>query len=286
MATQSTETNDICDGATLVERHELYYFDFAVFQVQHKLFRVPTNAFLASNPSFFEIFATPKLASNADVPECQSELQPSIIKPQDVSADHFQGLLLVLYPFTRTAETFEEWIGALDLATRWSLPDIRVKAIRALSSPIVGGEKSAAEFAVIARRYHIKEWLLRAFVELVLSEDLSLNSISQEALDPEGLDWETLARLFSIRLQLIQWIRTRLACFVCGKKEWFCSDDCRSTDSSHSSESTRVRAKTRILEVFAEEFEGMKDEEVSLLHEKPVITKQAKLEGNYLIALR
>lgn len=100
--------SSLCDGAVVVERDDTYFFDFVVFQVskrcscmplvltkyllkaEKKLFNVPKNGFLDSNPSFFDKFAP------INPPQVGNEAYP--IELKNVTEEAFKGLLMVMYP--------------------------------------------------------------------------------------------------------------------------------------------------------------------------------------------
>ncbi|KAF9525024.1 hypothetical protein CPB83DRAFT_838519 [Crepidotus variabilis] len=222
MATETENTETQCDGKAVVERHDMYFFDFVVFQVQNTLFRVPKHGFLDLNPAFFDKFA-PVGSTSATLDA--NEADP--IELKDIPADDFKALLLVIYPFKRTAETYEEWLGALGLATQWDLADIRSKSISALSMLNRSDKKSPVEVALLAKKYRIKDWLLESYIQLVHSDDLNLRTLRQQEPENTTLDWETISRLFSARLESIQWARSRRDCLCCPQSTWFCAKDCR-----------------------------------------------------------
>lgn len=111
-------------------------------KVENKLFSVPKNGFLASNPSFFDKFA------RIGAPQAGSEASP--IRLNNITAEAFKALLTVLYPLyahfkgyfekfstdfysKRKASSYGEWLGTLDLATRWDLTDVRRPRLAILS---------------------------------------------------------------------------------------------------------------------------------------------------------
>ncbi|KAF9523873.1 hypothetical protein CPB83DRAFT_862237 [Crepidotus variabilis] len=186
------------DGASKKRHHDTYYLDLITFEVEDTIFRVPKNRFLSLNPAFFDHFTLsqqPATAGNVVV----VEIRDNIIQIHDVSAESFHALLLVLYPFERTASSYEEWLGALDLATRWTLPEIRVKAVSALAALKESTPKSSMEIILLAKKYRIKTMLRDAYAQLVTEQaDLTIASLRQHA---PGLDWETIARLLELQSQ-------------------------------------------------------------------------------------
>ncbi|KAF9525023.1 hypothetical protein CPB83DRAFT_772926 [Crepidotus variabilis] len=251
MAAETEHTRTPCDGAAVVERHDMYYFNFVVFQVQTTLFSVPKNGFLDSNPSFFD-----KFAPNKSIYVAANDVEP--IELKDVTAEDFKGLLLVIYPFKRTAETYEEWLGALDLATRWDLADIRSKAIEALSKLNSSNKKSSVEIILLAKKYRIREWLVDSYVKLVQRDDLSLKTLREQEPEDEALDWETTSRLFSAHLELIQMGPSHSNCRKCAEGKWFCIDCCHLPV-------TQNRIKAEVLSAFADELAAFPCPDVAAL---------------------
>ncbi|KAF9523874.1 hypothetical protein CPB83DRAFT_910379 [Crepidotus variabilis] len=241
------------DGASIRERHPSYYFEMAVFEVDGTLFRVPKDGFIALDPGFFDRF---KGLGN-DQP---GEETPFEIK--DTTAEAFHGLLLVLYPFRRTAETYGEWLGALDLATKWSLNDIRTKAIATLTTLHETSATSQIEIALLAKRYRVKQWLRNAYAKLVQQEELSIESLHHG--EDNILDWETIARLFSVRTKLSSWPSTtpRPICYSCSSGYGVCQFGCRSAGSQITLE--RILGEVDIL--FRGEFKNMDIDTKTLNH--------------------
>ncbi|KAJ3489153.1 hypothetical protein NLJ89_g11553 [Agrocybe chaxingu] len=141
-------------------KHEKYYFDMVVFQL-------------------------------AVMSEGTCDAHPIVL--EGVSKAYFEGSLLVMHPFQRTASTFEEWVGALDLATMWNFGETRQKAIAALSKQIL--ERDAVENVLLAKKYGVRDWLRDSIIRLVEDNGLKLESLRH----PVTLDWETISRIFAVQ---------------------------------------------------------------------------------------
>ncbi|KAF9532925.1 hypothetical protein CPB83DRAFT_846598 [Crepidotus variabilis] len=100
-----------------------------------------------------------------------------------------------MYPFKWSAFSYDEWLGALDLATRWSLFDICNKAIHALTILNRSGSKSTIEKVLLAKKYKIDQWLREGYTTLVQQEELKIE-------DVQMLGWKTVARLFAAKWSL------------------------------------------------------------------------------------
>ncbi|KAF9522797.1 hypothetical protein CPB83DRAFT_887354 [Crepidotus variabilis] len=180
------------DGAAIRERHQKYYFELVLFEVEKTLFNVPKSGFLRSNPKFFDQFG----ATGTSLPSDEGQSTP--IELKDVTAQAFEGLLLVLYPIDGTASTYEEWLGALELATLWDFPNIRTKAIEAMSILNESNSRSTMEIVVLSKKYKIKSWLREAYIKLVQQKHVDLEELLKV------LDCETVMRLFAARSYILQ----------------------------------------------------------------------------------
>ncbi|CAA7260396.1 unnamed protein product [Cyclocybe aegerita] len=177
-------------------KHEKYYFEMVIFQVEDTLFRVPKNSFLKADPDsiFPTMFSLPP--SDEMISEGEHDSHPIVL--EGVPKAYFEGFLLVMYPFKRTAVTFEEWIGALDLATMWSFSEIRGKAISALTDMLV--ERDPLQNLLLARKYQVRSWLKESILRLVKNQALELRTLQRGG----SLDWETIARIFAVQARLMR----------------------------------------------------------------------------------
>ncbi|KAF9525770.1 hypothetical protein CPB83DRAFT_858859 [Crepidotus variabilis] len=190
------------DGGYTEERHALYYWDLVVFRVEKTAFRIPTYGFLSSNKNFFENLQSSRSKVENDGQEYE---QVDVYELESVNKNHFEGLLLVLYPRGRTAETYEEWIGALHLATLWDLHDIRTKAIEALERSSSLKSKNPVEVALLAKKYGVGSWLCNAYTNLVQRTDLSINLLRPSTNEEDCLDWITVSHIFEAQSLLKTW---------------------------------------------------------------------------------
>ncbi|KAF9526327.1 hypothetical protein CPB83DRAFT_857922 [Crepidotus variabilis] len=179
------------DGASVTQRHPLYYIELVLFKVDTTLYRVQKHGFLYSNPKFFDRFNVPS-DNNSDA----SDSNP--IELNGVTSQAFEGLMVVLYPMNGNVPTYEAWLGALELATQWDMPDIRTRAIDALTNLHQNGSSTNTEIINLAKKYGIKTWLKDEYVKLVQNHSTRLE-------DLVGLlDNETLMRIFATQSYLFQ----------------------------------------------------------------------------------
>ncbi|KAF9526330.1 hypothetical protein CPB83DRAFT_465170 [Crepidotus variabilis] len=175
------------DGSLVRQRHSKYYIELVCFEVEKTLFQVPKNEFLDANSKFFDQFSLRGDEENSEP-----------IELQDITAQAFEGLLMVLYPKANDTFTYEHWLGALDLATRWDMPEVRTKAINALGTWDESHPCTTADLIALAKKYNVKSWLRRAYVKLVRQKDLKIGDLL------DYLDYETVMRIFAARSRLLE----------------------------------------------------------------------------------
>ncbi|KAF9525866.1 hypothetical protein CPB83DRAFT_858761, partial [Crepidotus variabilis] len=182
--------NSSADGASVMENHSTYFFDMVTFEVENTRFRVPKNGFVKANPRFFDRFSLPRLPMGNRT----SSVEEQTIALAGITADAFHGLMLLMYPFEETP-SYNEWIGALDLATQWNFKDIRAKAILALSTLNRSGNisQTPTELILLAKKYKVKVWLREEYIKFVKMDDLKLEHL-------RTLDWETISRILAAHL--------------------------------------------------------------------------------------
>ncbi|KAJ7509744.1 hypothetical protein B0H11DRAFT_2270119 [Mycena galericulata] len=167
-------------------RHRTYYLETITFQVENNLFKVPRYHF--ENNS--EIFASAFTLPTADDVEGVSDRNP--VKLEGISSVDFERLLAALYPLKSPMPSMpkDHWISVLKLATLWRLLDIRDLAIQHLDAKV----KDNAEGIVLARMYHVADWLRSGYTALARSAHpgMSLD-------DAKMIGWETATKIYRIR---------------------------------------------------------------------------------------
>jgi len=222
------------------ERDSVYYFDIIVFKVENTLFRIPKNGFQVADSFFETIFSLPQ--PKGTIVEGSDDTCP--LPLDGVSKAYFRGFLRVLYPFNGTATTYEEWVGALDLATMWDFKEIRKASVVALSTLITS--RDIVENVVLAKKYRVKKWLLDGYLKL-LKQPQPLNI---DQLRSSHVDLLTIARLWSIYGTMLANHPKPNAncCYYCGR-----------SSGSTWSEVTDAEANPLIAQVFADELGEMED---------------------------
>ncbi|RXW15126.1 hypothetical protein EST38_g10734 [Candolleomyces aberdarensis] len=126
------------------------------FKVEEIIFEVPRYRFSESSEVFETMFNLPP-GSEGNL-EGQDEEHPVVLEGYE--AAHFDALLKVLYPTPHDliSGTFklekEEWIGVLNLSTRWNMKQIRKHAIDELSKISL----DPVEKVVLAREHKVAKW--------------------------------------------------------------------------------------------------------------------------------
>ncbi|ESK97284.1 hypothetical protein Moror_17849 [Moniliophthora roreri MCA 2997] len=188
------------DSSTTPHRHQLYYVETIVYQVDNILFRVPSRYFHEKSEGFSgasQISATTDEGSSDDKPV-------KLFLPQGATAEDFLQLVRVIYPLTvglppPSDLSRTEWISVLKLATAWVFGDIRKLAITKLSN-LHGALDSNGESLLwidLGRRYSVKAWVLEGLKGLAATNSTTL--LPLEKLESIGSD--TAMRLLYIRNQ-------------------------------------------------------------------------------------
>ncbi|KAF8959924.1 hypothetical protein BDZ97DRAFT_1365091 [Flammula alnicola] len=164
-----------------------------VFEVENTLFRLQKKAFEVPG-SFFEVmFSLPGHDKNGLQGEGHSDQCPIVLN--GISISHFRGFLHVMYPLSMAgpAKTYEQWLGALHLATQWDFFDIRKQAIAGLSPFLT--DRGGVEVILLARKYKVKEWLIQGYMHIAQQTD----ALDIDKLGAATLDHATIIRLFLVR---------------------------------------------------------------------------------------
>jgi len=154
-----------------------------------------------------------------------------------------------LYPINGTATTYEEWVGALDLATMWDFKGIRKASVEALSTFITS--RNVVENILLAKKYRVKQWLQDGYLQLIQKREPGLDI---DKLRSSKVDLLTIARLWSIYSTILE--------NRCSKQSNRYCNYCDSYHCKHgeiTTEITHADADPLITQVFADEFREMED---------------------------
>ncbi|KIM36760.1 hypothetical protein M413DRAFT_448894 [Hebeloma cylindrosporum] len=180
-------------------RDEFFYFDTLVFQVEMTLFRVPRHGFEVEGSLFQTLFSLPSPMEYGEQVEGRDDKCPIVLG--EITKEYFRGFLRAMYPFDGITLTYDDWLGALDLATMWDFAKIRERSIKAISCLL--HQITATEKVILGKKYH---------------DLLDLNQLSASSID-----WPTISKLFSIREKILKSRMETMKesshpCSKCGKR--------------------------------------------------------------------
>jgi len=171
-------------------KDEDYYMEafFVTFEVEGRLFRVPSYQFFKESPEFSEIN---KLSTHVRAANDSG----SPIRLENVSQSDFRTLLKVLYPLSLSVKLSllkKEWISVITLASEWKFLRVREMArvelerLRSLTS---------LEKICLGRDLSIPSWVTSGFIGLVQATTIT----DDEAIKIDSAIMTTTYKLFRIR---------------------------------------------------------------------------------------
>ncbi|KJA28771.1 hypothetical protein HYPSUDRAFT_128367 [Hypholoma sublateritium FD-334 SS-4] len=203
------------------KRDELYYLESVVFKVEDTLFRVPKKGFCVKDTVIGDMFLSSSPRNEHGVIEGSTDEFPIVLENNElrkmgvepIKKADFQAFLRVMYPFTQTPLTYEEWVGALHLSSMWFYTEIRNRAIASLN--ILVALRDACSNIVLAKKYGVRKWLIDGYTNLVVQLKLPI----LDDLCAAGIDPMTLARIYYIRNALPPLISASVhSCTRCGQR--------------------------------------------------------------------
>jgi len=177
------------DATCQATEDEDYYFHLVTFEVEDRLFRVPSYQFFKASRMFSTTY---KLSARVTADDGDP------IKLEMINQKDFRSFLKVLYPLSlpvmKLSLSKEEWISVLTLASSWAFPCVREIAKVALEYL---GSLTSLEKIYVGRGAYIDSWLIDGLVGLVHATTIT----DEEALKIDsGLGAQTTAyKLFRIR---------------------------------------------------------------------------------------
>ncbi|KDR75509.1 hypothetical protein GALMADRAFT_268084 [Galerina marginata CBS 339.88] len=165
-----------------------YYFGgwFVTFEVEGRLFRVPSHQFFNESPDFVDLYKLSLRGMDSDDP----------IKLEEIRQDDFRNLLKALYPLSVSLQlsmSKDEWISVLTLSSEWRFLRLRGMAISELERL---ESLTSIEKICLGRDLHISSWVVAGYVELVKRGDPITD---EEAIDIDTGYITTVYKLFRIR---------------------------------------------------------------------------------------
>ncbi|KAK0226423.1 hypothetical protein IW262DRAFT_766385 [Armillaria fumosa] len=157
-------------------RDSRYYWNDVIFQVENRLFKIPSHYFVQHSEVFRDTFSLPQGSQSA---EGLSDENPVVLS--QISAVDFEHLLDIIYPekIPQDCSAFgkNQWISVLKLSTMWHFTDIRQLAIKHLQQDAT---LDAIEQVVLAKAYSVSSWLRTGYLGLVKrTQPLSVEEAEQ-----------------------------------------------------------------------------------------------------------
>jgi len=173
-------------------KDEDYYMEafFVTFEVEGRLFRVPSYQFFKESPEFSEIN---KLSTH--VRAANDSQAGSPIRLENVSQSDFRSLLKVLYPLSLSVELSllkKEWISVITLASEWKFLRVREMARGELEHL---GSLTSLEKICLGRDLSIPSWVTSGFIGLVRATTIT----DDQAIIIDSAIMTTAYKLFRIR---------------------------------------------------------------------------------------
>ncbi|KAJ2935029.1 hypothetical protein H1R20_g2044, partial [Candolleomyces eurysporus] len=164
-------SNETTQGAT-PRVGDVLWGGTVFFKVEETMFEVPRYRFMEYSEVFADMFRMPQVAEDV---EGRHRDRPIVL--EGYKAADFAAMIKVLYPAPITGSyilTKDEWVGVLNLSTRWQMKMMREYAIAKLSSLSL----SPIEKVTLSRAHKVAKWLKEGLNEIVTQE---------EALKPDEL---------------------------------------------------------------------------------------------------
>ncbi|RXW16738.1 hypothetical protein EST38_g9117 [Candolleomyces aberdarensis] len=131
------------------------------FKVEETVFEVPRHRFIEHSEILADMFGLPQGGSV----EGNDEERPIVL--EGYKAADFGALVKLLYPLPAISGSYtltkDEWVGVLNLSTRWHMKKMRDHAIEHLSKMSL----TSAEKVTLARAHKVAKWLKEGLNDLV-----------------------------------------------------------------------------------------------------------------------
>ncbi|KZV76885.1 hypothetical protein PENSPDRAFT_660846 [Peniophora sp. CONT] len=128
----------------------------------------------------------------------QSASSGAIHRVEEVSSSDLASFLSVVYPRifdTPEVETVAQWTAVLRVASMWNFEAVKRLAVKQLDERV-----SPLQRLVLARAYDLSGWLERAFVDLILLEELP----SWEEMERLNVQLKDFARVTTAREAIVR----------------------------------------------------------------------------------
>jgi len=185
--TEPISSTAICEPKEMLIDGDYYMKAFFVtFEVEGRLFRVPSYHFFKESPDFVEVYKLSLHVTDGADP----------IKLEKVRQVDFRSLLKALYPLSVSLQlslSKPEWISVLTLSSEWGFLRLRRMARDEMQRMEL---LTSVEKICLGRELRISSWVMKGFEELVERADTITDD---EAIDLDSDFVTTVYKLFRMR---------------------------------------------------------------------------------------
>ncbi|KAF5324221.1 hypothetical protein D9619_011143 [Psilocybe cf. subviscida] len=146
------------------KQDDVFNFELLYFKVEKTIFTVIKDWLMVEGSAFQDMFALPVGDNTPAQVEGTMRTNPIIL--EQTNAASFKAFLSLLYGSRgKPLETYDDWVGALELAMRWNFEQVRKQAIVGVNAilPSLG----PAARIILARRFSVGPWLRTGLIDLV-----------------------------------------------------------------------------------------------------------------------
>ncbi|KAF5318684.1 hypothetical protein D9619_010679 [Psilocybe cf. subviscida] len=165
---------------------DFFNFELIYLNVDDVIFTAHKEWFMEPGCCFKHLFSMPV----QDPSNIEGSRPETPLVLNGTTTTDFRSFLCALYPQARPNAKYEEWIGALRLATRWDFVNTRNKSISALN--LIIGLRPSYDKVNAGIEFRVANWLKEGLQELVQKDNLDPDTLTSE---PYSLNWKTAARL-------------------------------------------------------------------------------------------
>jgi len=190
------------DATCRATKDEDYYLHFVTFEVEDRLFRVPSYQFFKESPLFCAMY---KLSAHDRVDDGDP------IKLEKVTQEEFRSLLKVLYPLSLPTMNLPSlskkgWISVIYWTSAWKFLRVRARAINVLER---SNFLTSLGKICLGRYLSIPSWVIDGLVGLVQATTIT---------DKEALKIDSLAGAETTAYKLFRIRELRIAGELCSAK--------------------------------------------------------------------
>ncbi|PPQ65568.1 hypothetical protein CVT24_010831 [Panaeolus cyanescens] len=180
--------------ATGIERDPVYFCENVVLKAEDRIFSVPKYGLMEHGTYFQTLFEG---NATRHPTRGSSELHPLIL--EGVSKTDFHNFLRVLYPFHGIDSPCgdDDWLGVLDLSTKWGFHEIREIALTNLEHlfATTSHHPDPVYALYLCKKYNIKQHIKHQYETLITC----VLPLDCSAMLAGGLDDDTIRQVYELR---------------------------------------------------------------------------------------